>query len=84
VLGLAAWVALFESGVDPVVVGVAMGLLSIAYPAARPDLERATDLFRLFREQPTSELARSARESVRIALSPNERCSSSITRSRAT
>jgi len=73
VLGLAAWVALFESGVDPVVVGVAMGLLSIAYPAARPDLERATDLFRLFREQPTSELARSARESVRIALSPNER-----------
>jgi Na+/H+ antiporter NhaA/protein-disulfide isomerase len=73
VLGVAAWVALFESGVDPVVVGVVLGLLSVAYPAARPDLERATDLFRLFREQPTSELARSARESVRTALSPNER-----------
>jgi Na+/H+ antiporter NhaA len=73
VLGLAAWVALFKSGVDPVVVGVALGLLSIAYPAARPDLERATDLFRLFREQPTSELAYSARESMRIALSPNDR-----------
>ena len=73
VLGLAAWVALFKSGVDPVVVGVVLGLLSIAYPAARPDLERATDLFRLFREQPTSELAYSARESVRTALSPNDR-----------
>src|SRR5205085_9856246 len=56
------WVALFESGVDPVIVGVAMGLLAMAYPAARRDLEHATDLFRLFREQPTSELARSARE----------------------
>jgi Na+/H+ antiporter NhaA len=72
-LGITAWVALFESGVDPVVVGVALGLLSIAYPAGRVDLERATDLFRLFREQPTSELAHSASESVRTALSPNER-----------
>jgi Na+/H+ antiporter NhaA len=72
-LGITAWVALFESGVDPVIVGVAMGLLAMAYPAGRGDLEHATDLFRLFREQPTSELARSAREGVRTALSPNER-----------
>jgi hypothetical protein len=72
-LGITAWVALLKSGVDPVVVGVAMGLLSMAYPAARADLEHATDLFRLFREQPTSELAWSARESVRTALSPNDR-----------
>jgi Na+/H+ antiporter NhaA len=72
-LGIAAWVALLQSGVDPVIVGVAIGLLAMAYPAARRDLEHATDLFRLFREQPTSELARSARESVRTALSPNER-----------
>jgi Na+/H+ antiporter NhaA len=73
VLGITAWVALLKSGVDPVVVGVALGLLSMAYPAVRADLERATDLFRLFREQPTPELAYSARESVRTALSPNER-----------
>jgi Na+/H+ antiporter NhaA len=73
VLGLVAWVALLKSGVDPVIVGVLMGLLSIAYPAARSDLERATDLFRLFREQPTSEAARSVRAGVRTALSPNER-----------
>ncbi len=68
-----AWFALVKSGVDPVVVGLAAGLISIAYPASRADLERATDLFRLFREQPTSELAQSAREGVRTAISPNER-----------
>jgi len=72
-LGVAAWVAMFNSGVEPVVVGLAMGLLTYAYPAARSDLERATDLFRLFREQPTPELARSARVGVASAISPNER-----------
>ena len=70
---LVAWVAMLKAGVDPVIVGVYAGLLSIAYPAARADLEHATDLFRLFREQPTSEAARSLREGVRTALSPNER-----------
>jgi Na+/H+ antiporter NhaA len=68
-----AWFAMLKSGVDPVVVGLATGLITIAYPAARADLERATDLFRLFREQPTSEYARTVREGVRTAISPNER-----------
>src|SRR5438132_8532480 len=72
-LGIAAWVAMFQSGVDPVVIGVAMGLLTYAYPAVRSDLERATDLFRLFREQPTPELARSARLGVASAISPSDR-----------
>src|ERR1700761_2878393 len=72
-IGLAAWVAVYESGLDPVTVGLVMGLLAYARPAARSDLEQATDLFRLFREQPTAELARSAAEGVQGALSPNER-----------
>src|SRR5205085_9427917 len=72
-LGAVSWVALLKAGEDPVIVGVFAGLISIAYPAARGDLERATDLFRLFREQPTSELARSVREGLRTSLSPNER-----------
>lgn len=72
-LGAVAWVAFLKSGVDPIVVGLAMGLLTIAYPAARSDLERATDLFRVFREQPTSELQQSARAGLRSAISPNER-----------
>jgi Na+/H+ antiporter NhaA len=73
VLGVVAWGAFLESGIDPIVVGLAMGLLTIAYPAAREDLERATDLFRVFREQPTSELQQSARAGLRSAISPNER-----------
>jgi Na+/H+ antiporter NhaA len=72
-LGVAAWVAFFESGVDPVVVGLVLGLLALAYPAARSDLEQAYESFRLFREQPVPELAREARESVRLAISPNDR-----------
>ena len=72
-LAAAAWVALFESGVDPLVIGLAMGLITYAYPAERGDLERASDLFRLFREQPTPELARSAQVGVAAAISPNDR-----------
>jgi Na+/H+ antiporter NhaA len=72
-LGAAAWVALFKSGVDAVVVGLVMGLLTYAYPAARVDLERASDLFRLFREQPTASLEREARAGLRSAVSPNAR-----------
>ncbi len=72
-LGVAAWLALSKSGINPIVVGLAMGLLTFAAPAARGDLERASDLFRLFREQPTPELARSARLGLTSALSLNER-----------
>jgi Na+/H+ antiporter NhaA len=72
-LGIATWVAVLESGVDPIVVGLAMGLLTYAYPASRGDLERATDLFRVFREQPTPEFARDAQEGLASAISPNER-----------
>jgi Na+/H+ antiporter NhaA len=73
VLGVAAWVAFFASGVDPVTVGLVMGLLALAYPAARTDLEQASEAFRSFREQPTADLATRVRQSVRTALSPNDR-----------
>ncbi len=72
-LAVALWVALLKSGVDPVVTGLAMGLLTYAYPASRGDLERASDLFRLFREQPTPELERTLRAGLATAISPNER-----------
>ena len=65
--------ALFESGVDPVVLGLAVGLVIGAYPAGRGELERATNLFRSFREQPTPELARSARGGLAAAVSANAR-----------
>jgi Na+/H+ antiporter NhaA len=73
VLGAATWLALEQSGVDPVVVGLAMGLLTYAYTAARSDLERASERFREFREQPTAELAASARAELESAISPNDR-----------
>ena len=72
-LGVAAWVAVFKSGIEPVVVGLAIGLMTYAYPAERGALEQASDLFRLFREQPTPELARTAGAGVYRAISPNER-----------
>jgi len=72
-LGLVAWAAFLRSGVDPVVVGLVMGLFTQAYPAARGDLELATERFRLFREQPTPELARVASISLSASISPNER-----------
>ena len=72
-LGAAAWLALLDSGVDPLVIGLAMGLLTYASQPSLDDLERASTLFRLFREQPTSELARSAQAGLQSAVSPNER-----------
>ena len=73
VLGVGAWVGLLKSGVDPVVIGLAMGVLPLAFPADRTSLERATQRFREFREQPTAQLARSVGVQIRSATSGNER-----------
>jgi Na+/H+ antiporter NhaA len=72
-VAIGLWVAMFESGVDPVISGLAVGLATSAYPPARGDLERATALARSFREQPTPELARSAQQGLLSAISANER-----------
>ncbi len=72
-LGVGVWVAMFKSGIDPVISGLAVGLATSAYPPSREDLEQATALTRLFREQPTPELARSAQQSLVSAVSPNDR-----------
>jgi len=72
-VAVAIWVAMFKSGIDPVVCGLAIGLGTSAYPPSREDLERASALAREFREQPTPELARSAQRGVLQAISMNER-----------
>jgi Na+/H+ antiporter NhaA len=72
-LGVAAWVGLLKAGVEPVVIGLVLGILPFAYPVSRSTLERATERFREFREQPTAELARSASAQLRAATSANER-----------
>ncbi len=73
VAGGGMWLALFDSGVDPIVTGLVVGLATSAYPPVRQDLERSTALMRSFREQPTPELAYSARAGLVAALSANER-----------
>jgi Na+/H+ antiporter NhaA len=78
VVGSAIWVAMYESGIDPVIAGLAIGLVTSAYPPSRNELERATDLTREFREQPTPGLASSARRSLADAISPNERLQYSL------
>jgi Na+/H+ antiporter NhaA len=73
ILGVGMWVALFKSGVDPVITGLAVGLVTTAYPARRVDLERVTALARSFREQPTPQLARTTRLGVELAVPANDR-----------
>jgi Na+/H+ antiporter NhaA len=77
-VGFGLWIAMFKSGVDPVVSGLVVGLATSAYPPSRDDLERATALARSFREQPTPELARSAQQGVISAISANERLQYSL------
>ncbi|MEU7868391.1 Na+/H+ antiporter NhaA [Dactylosporangium sp. NPDC049140] len=67
------WYLMLRSGVDPVVSGLAIGLTATAYTPARGALEAASGLFKLFREQPTAELARSASLGLTRTLSPNDR-----------
>jgi Na+/H+ antiporter NhaA len=73
VAGLGIWLAMHESGIHPTIAGLAMGLATTAFLPARADLEEVTARAREFREQPTPELARSARLGLESAVSPNQR-----------
>ena len=71
--GVLTWGTLLASGVDPVVIGLAIGLSAAAYAPARGDLEEASGLFRQFREEPTPDLARTAALGLTRTLSLNDR-----------
>jgi len=72
-VGIALWVALFESGVDPVISGLFVGLVTTAYTPRRDEVEHGSELVHELRERPTPAAAYHARASLTGAISPNER-----------
>ncbi|MDP9143306.1 MAG: Na+/H+ antiporter NhaA, partial [Actinomycetota bacterium] len=72
-VGLVVWLATLASGLHATIAGVAIGLLATAYPPSQSDLHRTGALWRMFREQPTPEYARTASRSLLTTISPNER-----------
>jgi Na+/H+ antiporter NhaA len=73
VAAVGLWIALFKSGIDPVIAGLLIGLGISAYAPAREELDRSVRLTRSFREQPTARLAHSATASLSSTISLNER-----------
>jgi Na+/H+ antiporter NhaA len=72
-VGVAMWLATLASGVHATIAGVAVGLLATAYAPSRDELSRAGAVWRLFREEPTPEYARSVSRTMTRSVSPNER-----------
>jgi Na+/H+ antiporter NhaA/protein-disulfide isomerase len=72
-MGFGLWLALFQAGVDPVITGLVIGLLTSAYAPRRTDLERGTELTRSFRLDPNPQSAHAASVSLSTTISPNER-----------
>ena len=81
-LAVVLWCALLASGIDPVVAGLAVGLATSAYVPRRDAFEEATMLVRLFREQPTPELARTATRGLAGTLSANARSAAHLSPAR--
>jgi Na+/H+ antiporter NhaA len=73
VVAAATWVAFYESGVHPTLVGVLIALILPVYPPRRSEVERAGELTRAFRQSPNSDYARAAQLGVLRAVSVNER-----------
>lgn len=71
--GAAAWLATIESGLHPSIIGMLAGLLVVAHPPRRSELERAARLFSAFRQSPMPSAGRSARRGLQRAVSMNER-----------
>ena len=72
-IGLVLWVATYESGLHPSIAGMLAGLLIASRAPARRDVERATSLFRAFRQSPLPDVGYTAARGLRRAVSVGER-----------
>jgi Na+/H+ antiporter NhaA len=70
---LVAWTATVISGVHASIAGMAAGLLVGARPPSRHEAERATRLFRAFRQSPLPGMGRTAKQGLARVVSVNER-----------
>lgn len=73
VVGAVLWVATVESGLHPTIAGMAAGLLIVARPPRREEVERVTSRFRAFRQSPLPSVGYSAKLGLQRAVSLNER-----------
>jgi Na+/H+ antiporter NhaA len=73
IAGLALWLATYRSGLHPTIAGMTAGLVIGAEPVRAEYLERATTLFRAFRQSPLPRVGYSARLGLERAVSINER-----------
>ncbi|HYO37591.1 MAG TPA: Na+/H+ antiporter NhaA, partial [Geodermatophilus sp.] len=73
VLGIAVWVAMYQSGVHPTLAGVVIALFTPAYAARRDEVADAARLVRAYQQSPNAGFARAARLSIDRSVSASER-----------
>jgi Na+/H+ antiporter NhaA len=72
-LGIAVWVAMYQSGVHPTLAGVVIALFTPAYAARRDEVADAARLVRAYQQSPNPQFARAARLSIDRSVSASER-----------
>jgi Na+/H+ antiporter NhaA len=73
IVAFIAWVATLKSGVHASIAGMTAGLLIAARPPSRYEAERASRLFRAFRQSPLPVMGRVAAHGLARVVSVNER-----------
>lgn len=73
VLAVVAWVALYESGVHPTLLGVIIALATPAYEARPDEVEDVARRTRAYLQSPNPQYARAAQLSIERSVPPGER-----------
>lgn len=73
VLGIASWIALYLSGVEPTLLGVAVAFATETYATRRDHVAAAARSTQAYLQSPSPEFARSAEISLQRAVPVNER-----------